>query len=81
MSRSQATTVYKTTGGGSAYQYPLSGTVNGTNTVFTWAIAPNGIEVDGAGYQKSEQGGTANWSGTTTTILLVAPTQSVFAFC
>jgi len=64
-------------GGSSGFQSP-SGTVNGSNTVFTWSVAPNAIVVDGAVLQKTEQGGTVNWTGTTTTTLLIAPTQSVF---
>lgn len=62
--------------GGSGYQAPLSGGLTGTNT---WTTAPNAICVDGVTYQKVSQGGTTNWSGTTTTILSFTPTDSVFA--
>lgn len=68
-------------GGSSGFQQPISGTVNGSNRIFTFSTAPNAVVVDGATLQKLEQGSfaTQNWTGTTTITLLVAPTQSVFA--
>ena len=65
-------------GGGSGFLIP-TGTVNGVNTTFTFSTAPNAIVVDGTTLQQTEQGGTTNWTGTTTITLLVAPTQSIFA--
>ena len=77
------TVTINATGGGSSsgFQLPLSGSVDGTNQTFTWATAPNAITVDGVSLQKTEQGGTHNWTGTTTTVLLLAPNQSIFATC
>lgn len=66
-------------GGGSGYQVP-TGTVNGTNQTFTWATAPNVIVVDqGRAMQKVSSDGTVNWTGTTTTILSIAPTFDIYA--
>jgi hypothetical protein len=66
-------------GSGSGFQLPLTGIVNGVNQTFTWVTTPSAIVVDGATIQKTEQGGTTNWTGTTSTILSVAPNQSIFA--
>ncbi len=63
--------------GGSGYQAPLSGGLTGTNT---WATAPNVIVVDGVPKQKLQTDGiTANWTGTTTTVLAIAPAFDIFA--
>lgn len=59
------------------YQQP-TGTVNGTNQTFIFTIAPNVISVDGVTKQKVASDGTVNWTGTTTTVLAVAPTYDVF---
>lgn len=65
---------------GSGFQLPLTGAVNGTNKTFTWTTAPNALGVDGGVLQKTEQtGGTVNWTGTTTTVLAVAPTRAICA--
>lgn len=63
------------------FQLPLTGAVDGVNATYTWKTAPNAIVVDGAALQKSEQGdlNTVNWTGMATTVMLVAPTQSIFA--
>lgn len=61
----------------SGYQDPTSGALN--QPTFTWAIAPKAIVVDGETLKKVEQGGTVNWTGTTTTVMTVWPTQSIFA--
>lgn len=67
-------------GGGSGYQQPTSGVVNGINTVFTFATAPNVLSVDGGrNIQKVSSDGTVNWTGTTTVTLSVAPDFDVFA--
>lgn len=66
-------------GGGSGFQLPLTGAVNGINRTYTWSTAPNAITVDGATLQKSEQGGTVNWTGTVTTVMTIAPNDSIFA--
>lgn len=66
-------------GGGSGFQAISSGSVNGSNTVFTWATAPNAIVVDnGRIMQKVSSDGTINWTGTTTTTLAIAPTFDIF---
>lgn len=67
-------------GGGSGYQQPTSGTVNGVNQVFVFATAPNVLSVDGGrNIQKVSSDGTINWTGTTTVTLSVAPNFDVFA--
>lgn len=67
-------------GGGSGYQAPLSGSVNGTNQTFTWTTAPSAISVDqGRVMQKVSSDGTVNWTGTTTTVLSIAPNSDIFA--
>ena len=66
-------------GSGSGLQFPLTGSVNGSNQTFTWATARNVLVVDGAPLQATEQGGTVNWTGTTTTVLTVPPNNSIFA--
>lgn len=63
-------------GGGSGYQAPLSGGLTGTNT---WTTAPNVIVVDGVPKQKTNTDGTVNWTGTTTTVLSVAPNYDIYA--
>lgn len=65
--------------GGSGYQAPTSGVVDGSNAVFVWATAPNAIVVDGVIKRKLQSDGiTTNWSGTTTTTLTVAPNFDVY---
>lgn len=59
------------------YQVP-TGTVNGGNTSFVFASAPNVISVDGVPKQKTSSDGTVNWTGTTTVSLSVAPNFDVF---
>lgn len=62
--------------GGSGYQTPLTGGLTGTNT---WTTAPSVIVVDGVPMQKTRTDGTTNWTGTTTTVLTVAPSYDIFA--
>lgn len=67
---------------GSGFQQPLSGVVNGTNKVFTWATAPNAIVVDQTKTMQainSAPDSNVNWTGTTTTTLQVAPTFDIYA--
>lgn len=67
-------------GSSSGYQQVQSGVVNGINTSFTWATAPNVIVVDtGRVIRKVSSDGTINWTGTTTTILSVPPNFDIFA--
>lgn len=64
----------------SGYQAPLSGIVNGVNQTFVWATAPNVIIVDqGRAMQKTNSDLSVNWTGTTTTILTIAPTFDIYA--
>lgn len=63
-------------GGITSFQIPTGAL--GQNT-FIWAAAPNAIVVDGVTYQKENQDGTINWTGTTTTVLTFAPSSSIFA--
>jgi len=70
-----------TTSGGSGFQRPLTGSVNGTNKTFTWTTAPNVIVTDeGRIFQKLQSDGiTVNWTGTTTTVLTIAPNFDIFS--
>ena len=54
-------------------------TVDGSNTTFTFTAAPSAIVVDGVVFQQTEQGGTVNWTGTTTVVLAVPPVNSIFS--
>jgi hypothetical protein len=63
--------------GASGYQ-SATGTVDGANQTFTFATAPNIIVVDGISLQKTEQGGSSNWSGTTVVVMTVPPVGSIF---
>mgnify|MGYP006921296701 CR=1 FL=1 len=73
-----ATLVTISTSSGAGYQTVTSGSINGTNTVFTWAVAPNAIVVDGVSMRKVAADGTVNWTGTTTTTLTVAPNFDIY---
>lgn len=55
-----------------------TGTVNGTNAVFTFASAPSQVIVDGVPKQKTQSDGTSNWSGTLTITLTVAPVSDIY---
>lgn len=63
-------------GGSSGFQRPLTGGLTGTNT---WSTAPNSITVDNLTLQKTSTNGQVNWTGNTTTVLTVQPTQDVFS--
>ncbi len=65
--------------GGSGYQIPLTGTVNGVNKTYTWTTAPNALVVDGLTINAISSDGTVNWVGTTSTVLTIAPNFNVFA--
>lgn len=77
-SGNDATIITISTSAGAGYQAVTGGSVNGSNTVFTWAVAPNAISVDGVILRKTASDGTANWSGTTSTTLSVAPNFDIF---
>ena len=58
-----------------------TGNVDGVNTVFAFAVAPQLIVVDqGRTMQKVSSDGTVNWTGTTTVTLSVAPNFDIYGF-
>jgi hypothetical protein len=64
----------------SGIQQPTSGVVNGVNATFVWSFSPTIIVVDqGRTMQKVSSDGTVNWTGTTTTVLTLAPNFDIFA--
>ena len=65
--------------GGSGYQ-TATGAVDGVNTVFTFATAPNVLMVDQVPFRKVASDGTIHWSGTTTiTLLITVPSYDICA--
>lgn len=67
-------------GSGTQFQTPTSGDVDGVNCTFVWATEPETITVDqGRAMQKISTNGEVNWTGTTTTILTVAPTFDIYS--
>lgn len=70
--------VISSTGSGSATA-PTSGVVNGVNRTFVFATAPTILVVDNVNVmRKTPNVGEANWTGTTTVILTVAPTTDIY---
>lgn len=66
--------------GSTGFQAPTSGPVDGSNKIFVFATAPNAVCVDGGRVmQKTNTDLTANWTGTTTITLAVAPNFDIFA--
>lgn len=65
--------------GNGGYQQATSGVIDGSNQTYTWATAPNALCVDNRVIQKVSLDGTVNWTGTTTTILTIAPNFDLFA--
>jgi hypothetical protein len=65
-------------GGASVGFQTPTGTVNGSNTVFVFAAAPNVISIDGVTKQKVSSDTTINWTGTTTITLAIAPNFDIF---
>lgn len=70
---------FTASGSSSGFQRPLTGIVNGSNTVFTWTTAPNALMTDRIPMQKVSSDGTINWIGTTTTTLTAAPFDDLYA--
>lgn len=64
---------------GSTIQLPVTGAVNGSNQTFTWTSAPVVIVRDGVSLRQVSADGSVNWTGTTTTVLTIAPNNDVFA--
>ncbi len=71
-------TIASSGGSGSGYQTPTSGAVNGSNQTFVWSVAPKALAVDGMVLNATSSDGTVNWTGTTTTVLTVAPNNNIF---
>lgn len=65
-------------GGGGVSVLTATGTVNGSNTSFTFTSAPSMISVDGVLLRQTSSDGTVNWTGTTSITLTVAPTFDIF---
>lgn len=77
----QTDITFSATGGGGGYQ-AATGTVDGSNTIFTFSTAPNVICVDqGRVMQQTSSDGTVNWTGTTTVTLAIAPNFDIFGVC
>src|SRR3990167_1217257 len=55
-----------------------TGAINGSNTVFVFSSPPNIIVTDGKVLQKTASDATANWTGTTTVTLTIAPEFDIF---
>lgn len=55
-----------------------TGTVDGVNKTFVFVVAPNVVVVDGQTLRKTQADGSANWTGTTSITLTVAPTYEVY---
>lgn len=70
-----------TAGGSSAFtKLTATGTVDGSNTSFTFTTAPQIIVVDGRAQQKTQSDGTVNWTGTTSVTLTIAPQFDIYAY-
>ena len=60
---------------------PATGTVNGTNAVFTFSKLPSAIVSDNATYQQTDSIGETVWSwngGTLTATLTIPPQSDIF---
>ncbi len=67
------------TGTSSTGYQTATGSVDGVNQTFTFAVAPNVISVDqGRVMQKVSSDGTVNWTGTSVITLSIAPTFDIF---
>lgn len=70
-----------TGGGGGFTKLTATGTVNGSNTAFTFTSAPSVIVVDqGRTMQQVSSDGTVNWTGTTSVTLSIAPNFDIFGY-
>lgn len=66
-------------GGGGLTLLTATGTVNGTNTIFSFVSAPSIIVADqGRMMRKVSSDGTVNWTGTTIVTLSLAPNFDIF---
>lgn len=65
-------------GGTWGYEVP-SGTVDGTNKLFSFSVSPSVIVVDGVVMNRVQSDGTINWTDSSGTITLsVAPNNNIF---
>ena len=66
-------------GGGGFTVLSATGTVNGSNQIFTFTQVPTFLVVDGAFYQKTDNNGVVQWSSSGLTITtLITPSNSIF---
>lgn len=65
--------------GGFVQVQAATGTVDGSNTTFTFTTEPNIIVVDNRTLRKTSSDGTENWTGTTTVVLAIAPNYDIFS--
>lgn len=76
-------TVSGSSGGGTTPVTTLdaTGTVDGVNQSFTFAVAPSVIVVDGGrSMRQLSKDGNINWTGTTNVTLQIAPNSDIFGF-
>lgn len=75
-----ANPIVSATGSSFAVLVP-TGTVNGSNTTFTFSTAPKVIVLDNGNIMnKVSSDGTVNWTGTTAVTLAQAPNFNIFGF-
>lgn len=65
-------------GGGGFTELPATGTVDGSNAVFTFTQQPTYIVSDHAWYKATNKSGSTNWTGTTTVTMVVPPQEDIF---
>lgn len=72
-------TIINATGGSGFTKLPATGTVDGTNKIFTFTQVPSEIVSDGVWLTELDNNGTPQWSNVGTTItMIVAPNNSIF---
>lgn len=77
--QNRVTTLESSSSSGGLSLLTATGTVDGSNTSFTFATAPSIIVVDqGRMMQQVSSDGTVNWTGTTSVSLTVAPQNDVY---
>lgn len=60
-------------GGGGFTMLPATGTVNGSNLVFTFSQVPSFIVADGVWFKPVSKNGTTYWTNVSTTVTMVNP--------
>ncbi len=71
-------TISASGGAGGGGILAATGTVDGSNAVFSFASAPAQVIIDGVPKQKTQSDGTVNWTGTTTITLALAPNFDIY---